>query len=43
MALHRCLVRECEKAEHQGHRACQKVRQVEERQRRTLGTQGYGA
>jgi serine/threonine protein kinase len=43
IALHRCLVRECEKAEHQGHRACQKVRQVEERQRRVVGAQGYGA
>jgi hypothetical protein len=43
IALHRCLVRECAKAEYQAHRTCRNVRQIEEQQRNTVGRQGYGA
>ena len=37
VAMHRCLVRECEKAEFQAHRECQRVRDIETRTRNTLG------
>ncbi|HET9205648.1 MAG TPA: protein kinase [Burkholderiaceae bacterium] len=37
VAMHRCLVRECEKAEFQAHRECQRVRDIEARTRNTLG------
>jgi hypothetical protein len=43
IALHRCLVRECSKAEYQTHRTCRNVRQIEEQQRNNAGKQGYGA
>jgi len=36
VALHRCLVRECEKPAFQDHPQCQKVRAIEERTRRTV-------
>ena len=36
IALHRCLVRECEKSAFQDHPQCQKVRAIEERTRRTV-------
>jgi hypothetical protein len=36
IALHRCMVRECEKAAFQGHPQCQKVRAIEERTRRMV-------
>ena len=35
IALHRCMVRECEKAAFQDHPQCQKLRAIEERTRRT--------
>ena len=37
VAMHRCLLRECEKAEHQAHRECQRVREIEARTRGVLG------
>jgi hypothetical protein len=37
VALHRCLVRECAKPEHQAHRECRRVRDLEVRARSTLG------
>ena len=37
VAMHRCLVRECEKTEFQAHRECQRVRDIETRTRNTLG------
>jgi len=37
VAMHRCLLRECEKAEFQAHRECQRVRDIETRTRNTLG------
>ena len=37
VAMHRCLVRECEKAEFQAHRECQRVRDIETRTRNTFG------
>jgi hypothetical protein len=37
VAMHRCLVRECEKPEFQAHRECQRVRDIEARTRNTLG------
>jgi hypothetical protein len=37
VALHRCLLRECAKPEHQAHRECQRVRDVEVRARSALG------
>ncbi len=36
IALHRCLVRECEKPAFQDHPQCQKVRAIEDRTRRTV-------
>jgi len=42
IALHRCLVRECEKGEYQGHRTCQRVRQIEAQQRDNASKE-YGA
>jgi len=33
IAMHRCLVRECEKPEYSAHRECQKVRDIEARAR----------
>jgi serine/threonine protein kinase len=33
LAMHRCLVRECEKPEYTAHRECQKVRDIEARAR----------
>jgi hypothetical protein len=33
IAMHRCLVRECEKPEYTAHRECQKVREIEARSR----------
>ncbi len=38
IALHRCMVRECEKAAFQGHPQCQKVRAIEERTRRMVNS-----
>jgi len=29
LAMHRCLVRECEKPEYTAHRECQRVRDIE--------------
>jgi hypothetical protein len=37
IALHRCLMRECEKPEFQAHRDCQRVREIEARARDALG------
>jgi hypothetical protein len=37
VAMHRCLVRECDKPEFQGHRECQRVRDIESRTRSVLG------
>jgi hypothetical protein len=37
VALHRCLLRECAKPEHQAHRECQRVRDLEVRTRSALG------
>ena len=37
VAMHRCLLRECEKPEHQGHRECLRVRDIETRTRNVLG------
>jgi hypothetical protein len=36
VAMHRCLVRECEKPEYTAHRECQKVREIEARARAVL-------
>ena len=37
VAMHRCLLRECDKPEFQGHRECQRVRDIEARTRNVLG------
>jgi hypothetical protein len=37
IALHRCLVRQCEKPEFQMHRDCERVREIETRTRSVLG------
>jgi hypothetical protein len=37
VAMHRCLLRECDKPEFQGHRECQRVRDIESRTRGVLG------
>ena len=37
VAMHRCLLRECEKPEHQAHRECNRVREIEARTRSVLG------
>jgi serine/threonine protein kinase len=37
VAMHRCLLRECDKPEFQGHRECQRVRDIESRTRNVLG------
>jgi hypothetical protein len=37
VAMHRCLVRECDKAEFRGHRECQRVRDIEARTKSMLG------
>jgi serine/threonine protein kinase len=37
VAMHRCLLRECEKPDYQGHRECQRVREIESRTRSVLG------
>ena len=37
IALHRCLVRQCEKPEFQAHRDCERVRELEARARSALG------
>ena len=37
IALHRCLVRECEKPEVQAHRDCHRLREVETRARDAFG------
>jgi hypothetical protein len=36
IAMHRCLVRECEKPEYTAHRECQRVRDIESSTRATL-------
>jgi hypothetical protein len=36
IAMHRCLVRECEKPEFTAHRECQRVRDIESSTRATL-------
>jgi hypothetical protein len=38
IVLHRCLARACEKPEFQGHRECQRVRDIETRARNALGS-----
>jgi serine/threonine protein kinase len=38
VAMHRCLLRECDKPEFQGHRECQRVRDIETRTRNVLGS-----
>jgi len=38
LALHRCLVRECEKPEYTAHRECQRVRDIEARTRAIHGS-----
>jgi non-specific serine/threonine protein kinase len=38
VAMHRCLLRECDKPEYQGHRECQRVREIEARTRSVLGS-----
>jgi hypothetical protein len=38
LAMHRCLVRECEKPEHTAHRECQRVRDIETRTRTLHGS-----
>jgi hypothetical protein len=37
VAMHRCLLRECEKPDYQGHRECLRVRDIESRTRSVLG------
>lgn len=37
VAMHRCLLRECEKAEFQAHRECQRAREIEARTKNVLG------
>lgn len=37
IALHRCMVRECEKPEFQAHPDCQRVRDIDARAREALG------
>jgi serine/threonine protein kinase len=37
VAMHRCLLRECDKPEFQGHRECQRVREIEARTRNAIG------
>jgi hypothetical protein len=37
VAMHRCLLRECEKAEYQAHRECQRAREIEARTKNVLG------
>jgi serine/threonine protein kinase len=37
VAMHRCLLRECDKSEFRGHRECQRVRNIEARTKSVLG------
>jgi len=37
VAMHRCLLRECDKPEYQAHRECQRVHDIESRTRSVLG------